>query len=106
MLLKGLGFLTQSVAAFAQVALCHEFSKFYAEEDERMTAVRAVLERRLEIKLPRLKIDSPAKRGRNPTTDGTAYCDEKVNIRPQISLAQLRCHNSIWSRCSALAPHH
>ena len=87
--LKGLGFLTQSVAVFAQVALCHEFSKLYAEEDERMTAVRAVLDRRLDIKLPRLKIDSPAKRGKYPTTDGTAYCNEKVNTCPLISLAQL-----------------
>ena len=89
MLLKGLRYLTQAVAVIAQVAVCHEFSKFYAEEDERMTAVRAVLERRLEIKLPRLKIDSPAKCGRNPTTDGTAYCDENVSIRRPISLAQL-----------------
>ena len=94
------------MAVFAQVALCHEFSKFYAEEDERLTAVRAILERRLGMKLARLKIDNPAKRGRNSTTDGAAYCNEKVNIRPPISLAQLRFHNGIQLHCSALAPQH
>ncbi len=58
--------IADTFRAFVKVALCREFSKFYAEEEERLNTVRAVLERMLKIKLPRLKIDVSAKRGRNP----------------------------------------
>ncbi len=101
MLVKWLGFLTQSVAVSAKVTLCHELSKFYAEEDERLTAVRAVLEHRLDIKLPRLEIDCPTKPERHRTTDGTAYCNENVNSGPPFSLASFTRPPTVTSLSTA-----